>query len=143
MSTRTALILFGLTTALLIGCGKTAEKEPTSGIEALTLSELVESLSQETKEVQFCLDEEAGFDSLRQCSTRMQAILDALPGSISSSNLPEDKKQKLTADLDSLKSAYSGLDESVQSNGSQSKTSKANKKLIDEVKRISKKYSIR
>jgi len=107
-------VLLGLT-AFSIGCGQ-SEEPANSGLSSLPLPELMASLTSEAGEFDFCLSEGAGIESLKGCAEKMKDILDALPDSVSASDL-----EKL-----------------VQSNAAPGDMSKANKKLRNQIERISK-----
>lgn len=137
---RNILMMLFVSTALLVGCGE-SDKEVV--VSPRSLSDLMASLTSDTEEFTFCLSEDAGIESLKQCGESLKSTVAELPDFVMSSELSESQKQSLSGEIEKLKSACDALVNSVGNNESGKKMSKANKAIADHVERICKQHSIK
>lgn len=116
-------ILVGLL-VLFIGCKTSTDNNARQ--TSRTLPELVKDATTESEEFRFCIQEDAGNESLKECSERIRAIVASLPESISGSELPSDRKDKISKKIEDLQAAFDDIANAVERNSSNAEKSKAN-----------------
>ena len=118
-----------------VGCGSST---PEASETTKSPSELVKSAIALTDDFKFCLADEAGIDSLSQSAGRLHEIVDALPKSVTDSELTDSKKAQVSKAVESVKTACDSLTTAIDSQATTSELSKANAKIRSELISISK-----
>jgi len=123
---------------LSIGCDTSTPTTTDSGLESRSLTELTDLAMAEVEEINFCLSEDAGIESLQESANRLQKVVKALPGSVSAAGLTPSKTEKANSSIQSLTTAYDSLVSSLENQASSREISKVNSKILSEMKTLTK-----
>lgn len=121
-----------------IGCNPPAPTVSDSGLETQSLTKLVSMAMNESEEIKFCLDDDAGIELLRGPGERLQEVAQALPDAVSKSALADAKKDKANKSIGALTQACDSLVSSIKNQASSKEISKANSKIHIEILELTK-----
>lgn len=105
-------VLLLLLLAFCYGCGSKSENLGPGNPAGRPLGENLKEVVELSKELQFCLSEEAGTNTLQNIANRMVSVLDALPDAVEAADLSATDKSKLADSIEEMRDACntSGMD---------------------------------